>query len=138
MQMEKTTRELEYKHNINGLNLKIGLVFITVVLVADQITKFWIINLIPIGFNLELLPILSFFLVYNTGISFSMLSEVDKVFLISMSVCVIFIVAWFGFRNAKTILSSAAYGAILGGAIGNVLDRILHGAVIDFIFFHYV
>ncbi len=105
------------------------------VILADQITKMLIEaalipqEIVPVfpGFNL--------FLTYNKGVSFSFLSS-DYTWMpwalsaLALTIC-LFIVQWMRVEKSRLILTGLAL--ILGGAIGNVIDRIRFGAVVDFL-----
>ena len=135
--MKKNKRKLGFLNNRLSRNSKIGFFSALLALFLDQLTKFIVVTKIPFDHSIELLPILSFILVLNDGISFSLLSGVSKLILIPISLAVIVFIIWFAQKNTTSSVSTFGYGLIIGGAIGNVLDRILHGAVIDFVLFHY-
>ena len=110
-----------------------------IVFVADQVSK-WIMLLVvdlPAVGSIGVLPFFSFTLVYNKGISMGM--ALDQVLgrwgLVALMVA---ITVWlfFWLRKAKTLPEALAVGAIIGGSIGNIVDRLVHGAVVDFLHFH--
>ena len=81
---------------------------------------------------------LDFILVFNTGISYGLFSgggDFQKWILISLSILIIIFLLSF-IRNESTILSKLGISFIIGGALGNVLDRFTYGAVVDFISLH--
>ena len=81
---------------------------------------------------------LDFILVFNTGISYGLFSgggDFQKWILISLSILIIIFLLSF-IRNESSILSKLSISFIIGGALGNVLDRFTYGAVIDFISLH--
>jgi len=81
---------------------------------------------------------LDFILVFNTGISYGLFSgggDFQKWILISLSILIIIFLLSF-VRNESTILSKLGISFIIGGALGNVLDRFTYGAVVDFISLH--
>jgi signal peptidase II len=105
--------------------------------VLDQLSKHWIAqnltldgNPIPIfGHVLELLY------VQNTGVAFSMLSGNAVLFLfIAVAIGVIGWMYW-RMRENGSLLLKLSFGLILGGAVGNLIDRVTHGYVVDFIHF---
>ena len=111
-----------------------------VVLAADQASKYWVLHGLHLadGHILTLLPVLNFVLVWNRGITFGLLtsdSTTGKLILAAVALCVVAgLLTWlWRARRASTAL---AIGAIAGGAIGNVLDRLRYGAVVDFIQAH--
>ena len=81
---------------------------------------------------------LDFILVFNTGISYGLFSgggDFQKWILISLSILIIIFLLSL-IRNESTILSKLGISFIIGGALGNVLDRFIYGAVVDFISLH--
>ncbi|HVE20779.1 MAG TPA: signal peptidase II [Acidocella sp.] len=108
------------------------------VLVADQATKYWVLHGLHLqdGSRLAVLPVVNFVLVWNHGITFGMFAGAGaKVLLATIaSAVIIALCVWlWRSRNWPTVL---AIGAITGGAIGNVADRLRYGAVVDFIQAH--
>jgi signal peptidase II len=107
--------------------------------VLDQLTKYWIVQ----NFNLtETQPILSgvFHLTYvtNTGAAFSLLSgKVEWLRWLSLAVSLgLMALAWFG--GALNTFEQLGYGLILGGALGNGIDRFVAGSVVDFLDFRLI
>ena len=81
---------------------------------------------------------LDFILVFNTGISYGLFSgggDFQKWILISLSILIVIFLLSF-IRNESSILSKLSISFIIGGALGNVLDRFTYGAVVDFISLH--
>ena len=115
-----------------------GLYLAAFVLLADQLVKYWVLHGAHLldGHTLVLLPVLNFVLVWNHGITFGMFaSSGSKVLLATIATVVIlalFVWLWRSDNWVKTL----AIGAIAGGAIGNVADRLHYGAVVDFIQAH--
>jgi signal peptidase II len=118
----------------------ISLMAITIL--ADQLTKAWVLNSFRLYESREVIPDL-FNLVYvtNTGAAFSMLADVDSAwkhyfFLGIGGVAVIGLtIAWFRLRRENS-LYGVALALICGGAVGNLIDRIRFGSVVDFLDFH--
>jgi lipoprotein signal peptidase len=109
------------------------------VMVADQTSKAWILSVLPQQAHpLELLPVLDLTLTWNRGITFGLFNGQDTisaVLLVAVALAVVAaLVVWL--RRAESPLVAAAIGAIAGGAIGNVVDRVRFGAVVDFIHAH--
>lgn len=106
----------------------------TLVLVLDQASKALMLNILtPVG----VLPVTSFFnlhLVFNPGISFGLFPMPPWVW-ISLSLVVSGIVLWLALKEPLPLRYYALL-AILGGAIGNIIDRLRHGAVVDFLDLH--
>ncbi|WP_255722407.1 signal peptidase II [Ectothiorhodospira lacustris] len=111
------------------------------VIVLDQITKriaeYQLVQFAP----MEILPFLNFTLVYNQGAAFSFLSDAggwQRWFFTLLAIGVSIILVWWMAKLQREEAGTAAgLALIVGGAIGNVIDRIWHGHVIDFIDMHY-
>ena len=113
-----------------------GLAVIVGVTVLDQLTKLAADALIPLGGQIRLLPILSLYRVDNTGIALSFLTDSGVVPIVLMlAVMTVVIVMW---RRAEDggRLAAIGFALILGGAVGNLIDRVRLGHVIDFLFLH--
>ena len=128
--------------------LRTGLLLAAAVFVADQIAKYIILG--PLGFSpagclengvgcgfIEVSPILDLSMVWNRGVSFGMLradSGFGRWALVALSFAISGVFIWW-LRTAIRRLTGAALGLIIGGALGNVVDRIRFGAVVDFLDF---
>ncbi len=117
----------------------LGLSVALVVLAADQISKFWVLHEL-LG-EQSVIVYASFFNVvraWNTGVSFSMFNNYGNLGAILLSVIALVIVAFllYWLKGEKDRLAQTALGFIIGGAIGNVFDRVRLGAVFDFLDFH--
>jgi signal peptidase II len=105
----------------------------------DQVTKYWVVRNFSLGQTLPLLPgIFHFTYVTNTGAAFSMLSgRVEWLRWLSLGVSLV-LIAIASFVPLLTIWEQLGYGLILGGAIGNGIDRFFLGYVIDFLDFRLI
>lgn len=105
-----------------------------IVILVDQVTKQWVWGYFHIGYNVDVIPdLLRITLVRNSGAAFG-LFESGRVFFIITSFIAIGFILYLGFRLPKTErFKRLLLGLILGGAVGNLIDRIYNGAVIDFI-----
>ncbi len=117
-----------------------GLVAGVVVFLADQASKSWVLHgldLPRLG-SVAVLPMLSFTLVWNQGITFGLLQAGGGVGSVVLAAVALAVVVGLGLwlRRAETRLVATAIGAIGGGALGNVADRFRYGAVVDFIHAH--
>ena len=118
----------------------LGAVAALVVLVADQVSKWWVVDVLhlPQVGQIVLLPVLNFTMVWNRGVTFGLLTSFgDSSYLLLAAVAlavVIALVVWL--RRAESRLVAISLGAIVGGALANVIDRLRFGAVIDFIHAH--
>ena len=120
--------------------LRAGILAALVTLVADQASKLWLLN----GFDLarrgvvKVAPFFDLVLAWNIGISFGWLqNDGQAAQLALMAVKVIAVIAlaiWMA--RSQTRLATVALGLIIGGAIGNGIDRLAYGAVVDFALFH--
>jgi len=120
--------------NINFLITSLSIFFI------DFLSKYFLLNF----FNIEnkgkifVAPFMDFVLVHNPGISFGLFrsgGEIQRAILIILSLLIIFyLIYWI--RNSNSNLISYGICLIIGGALGNMVDRILYGKVIDFISLH--
>lgn len=107
-----------------------------IVLVLDQAFKFLVIHFMNLYQKIVLIPyFFSLFYVKNTGAAFSIL-ENNTLFLIAISICFL-IGMYFYIRKERDFsnLFSWALGILLGGVFGNLCDRIIHHAVIDYLLF---
>ncbi len=115
-----------------------GFIIAAFVLAADQGSKYAVLHSLPLldGKLLVILPVLNAVLVWNHGITFGMFAgAASKVFLATgASLVVLALFAWLW--RTQNWLVTIAVGGIAGGAIGNVLDRLRFGAVVDFIQVH--
>ena len=120
-----------------------GLLFLWVtvlVFLIDRFAKNWVMmHLLP-GESLRVLPVFNLTLAYNTGAAFSFLSSASgwqNIFLGGLALCAtIFILVWLYKLPFQKYWMNTALCLVLGGALGNVWDRILYGYVIDFFDFH--
>ncbi len=116
------------------------LILAVVVGVLDQVTKQLVLAKLYHG---EVIPVTSFFdlvLVFNTGAAFSFLAEHGGWQRWFFTVLALGISAWLlalMHHHRHERLLPAAFALIIGGALGNVYDRLVHGAVVDFLHFHY-
>ena len=110
------------------------------VLVVDQLTKWWIVEVVDLReqLSIALLPFLSLTWVENRGVSMGMLqanSETGRWILIALTGLIAAVVAiWI--RREKHWPEALALGLVLGGALGNIIDRIRFGYVVDFVHLH--
>lgn len=117
----------------------LGLSVAALVLIVDQVSKYFVLNHV-LEDRLMIIYTSYFNLVkaWNTGVSFSMFNDkgVAGVVMLSLLAVVIvtFLVLWL--KNEQSKVLQVALGFIIGGAIGNVIDRIRLGAVFDFLDFH--
>lgn len=110
------------------------------VVIIDQLSKYWVIMHCQPDEPVKILPFLNFTLAYNRGAAFSFLTNADgwQVWFFSVIAIVISIAiyVWLTHLNEEEKLLSCGLSLVLGGAVGNLIDRIVHGVVTDFIDFH--
>ncbi len=118
--------------------LRFGLVIGAAVAVIDQLVKWWIVDWLaePPGF-VEVLPFFNLVMVWNRGVSFGLLGDAGLAPYLMAGIAglvVIGLVVWLA-RVAQRLLAGSI-GLIIGGALGNIVDRLRFGAVADFVDLH--
>lgn len=111
------------------------------VIVADQLTKHYFVSALELYERIQLLPVFDFTLAYNTGAAFSFLSDASgwqrwffSFVALAVSVMLFF---WLRSLNRSDRWLAIALALVLGGALGNLYDRVVLGHVVDFILVHY-
>ena len=120
--------------------LTIALAVAAVLVIADQWTKLAISSQMRYGQSIEITSFFNLVLVYNKGAAFSFLSNAggwQRVFFIGITSAAIIVLTWLIAKHHEEKLFRWGLTLILGGAIGNLIDRIAYGHVIDFLDFHY-
>jgi signal peptidase II len=118
------------------------LVVSVLVIVLDQITKAWVLSSLP---EYTAVPVIegfwNWYRTYNTGAAFSFLSDAggwQKYFFVVLAVAISGLLGWWLARTPRRDWKSALpYALVIGGALGNVIDRMIHGHVVDFIQWHW-
>ena len=120
--------------------LRAGLIAAVITLIADQASKFWLVHVFDLAHRdpVRLTPFFDLVLAWNIGISFGWFqndSALAQFALMAVkAVAVIALAIWMA--RSRTLLATIALGMIIGGAVGNAIDRIAYGAVVDFALFH--
>lgn len=121
--------------------LRVGLALATAVLVFDQVTKLWAERALTLYAPVEITSFFNLTLVYNPGAAFSFLSSAggwQRWFLSAIAFGVgVILVVWLSRVPRQAWLSVTSLGLVLGGAFGNLIDRLRIGRVIDFVDLHY-
>ena len=110
-----------------------------VVVLLDQVTKITMSKLLLYGQSETITTYFNLVMVYNKGAAFSFLSDQpgwQRYFFTGVSVIASVFILWMLKRNPDQRLFCWALALILGGAIGNLIDRVAYGHVIDFLDFH--
>ena len=114
-----------------------------VVFILDMLTKQWVMNSMEYGWEnrIEILPFFNLLYVHNHGAAFSFLSDAggwQRWFFTAIAIGVSgLLMFWMRQASASQKLLNSAYALIVGGALGNLWDRLMHGYVIDFLDFYY-
>jgi len=114
-----------------------GLAIVVAVVVIDQVSKAIAESGLTLGETIEVLPILTLYRVHNTGIAFSFLAGLGPSVLIGVTIAVsaIVVIFWARAKDGGPI-AAAGFAFILGGALGNLIDRLRFGYVVDFLLLH--
>lgn len=121
----------------SGMAQWLGLALI--LLLADQFTKVLILGYYHLGESTSVTSFFNIVRVHNSGAAFSFLAGASgwqRWFFVAVGVLAVGLIVWLLRAHAGQRLFSLALACILGGAVGNVIDRLLHGHVIDFLDFH--
>ena len=126
--------------NAAGSNLLPWLGLALLIILADQITKTLIIGSFELGDSRTITSFFNLVRVHNPGAAFSFLADASgwqRWFFVGLGLVATVVIVWMLKNHGGQRLFSLALALILGGALGNVIDRLLHGHVIDFLQFHW-
>lgn len=110
------------------------------VIVLDHLTKWWVSTSLDYQEFIQVLPFFSLVRVHNTGAAFSFLADAggwQRWFFIAIGVIATVIIVRLLTRHAHEPRLALPLAMVLGGALGNVIDRAVLGYVVDFLYFHY-
>jgi len=108
-----------------------------IAIVADQCVKYVVERMLPLQEMVEVLPFLALYRTYNTGVAFSLFASVGDLGLIAVSAAVILFVLYLASRTERgNWIARLGFALIIGGALGNIIDRAVFGHVVDYILFH--
>jgi len=116
------------------------LVLAVLLVVLDQITKYIAVKAIEPATTIPLLPFLSLVLTYNTGAAFSFLADASgwqRWFFVLIAVAASVLLVWMLNKNRRDVFLCIGLTLILGGALGNLVDRVLVGKVVDFVLLYW-
>lgn len=121
--------------------VRAGILAAVVTLVADQASKWWLLHVFDIAAHHGVVRVTPFFdlvLAWNIGISFGWFQSDNPTAQIALmvvkGVAVVALGIWMA--RSRALMATVALGLIIGGAIGNAIDRFAYGAVVDFALFH--
>jgi len=126
--------------HLRGALSRFGIAFAAAILIADQATKFIVLQVMDLspGVAIPVTRFLDLSLTYNRGISYGLWpqdSDLGRYVLIAISFAAAgFFVIWLGRTGSRLV--AVALGLLIGGALGNAVDRVIHGAVVDFVSLH--
>jgi signal peptidase II len=121
-------------------HLRPGIIAAVAVLALDQASKLWLLFVFDIARRgaVQVTPFFDLVLAWNVGISFGWFQSESPaaqiILMVIKAVAVIVLAIWMA--RSRTLLATVALGLIIGGAIGNAIDRFAYGAVVDFALFH--
>ena len=109
------------------------------VVILDQLTKYIVQSTFTLHESIQVTPFFNLVFVFNRGAAFSFLSDADgwqRMLFIALALAASVWIVWLLRKHPTQTLFCLALSLILGGAIGNVVDRLIYGAVIDFLDVH--
>src|ERR1700748_1690702 len=120
--------------------LRSGVIAAAITLILDQASKLWLLRVFDLAERgaVKVTPFFDLVLAWNIGISFGWFQSdsppAQIALMVVKAVAVIVLAIWM--VRSRTLLATLALGLIIGGAIGNAIDRFAYGAVVDFALFH--
>ena len=117
------------------------IIFLTFLVIADQLSKYFVVKKLSIGESFNIFSFLDLYLILNTGIAFSFFDDggvYGRWILVTLVLLVCVYLTYILFTEKLRKYESVALLMILSGGIGNLIDRTLSGHVIDFIHFYYL
>jgi signal peptidase II len=123
-----------------GPHTRLGLIAAAIACALDQAVKLWLLFAFDLANRgiVHLTPFLDIVLTWNTGISYGWFpqdSDFGRFVLLALKTGAV-VVLWVWLARAELRLTALSLGLIIGGAFGNAIDRLAHGAVMDFVLFH--
>jgi signal peptidase II len=121
-------------------HLRPGIIAAIVVLALDQASKLWLLFVFDIAHRgvVKVTPFFDLWLAWNVGISFGWFQNDSQIaqtaLIVIKAVAVIVLAIWMA--RSRTPIATLGLGLIIGGAVGNGIDRFAYGAVVDFVLFH--
>src|SRR5690606_2873066 len=119
----------------NGIALLALIVAASIIL--DQLIKIWVEASMPLYSKIDILPFLAHLHAQNTGIAFSFLSGMDGMWLGVIAIVIVIFISILAVRTEPSQLyAKIGFALIIGGAVGNLIDRFVRGYVVDYVYFH--
>lgn len=128
------------RHGVRHRGFWLWIILAVVIIALDQYTKSFFSQHLFYAERWPVLPFFDFVLLHNPGAAFSFLAGADgwqRWFFSAIALIATFLIVYWLQRQPDKKLFCLALSLILGGALGNVIDRLLHGYVIDFLLFHW-
>lgn len=119
--------------------LALWLLAAAVVALLDQLTKQLVLRALQPADSIVVAPFVNLVLWFNRGAAFSFLADGEgwqRLFLIGVALVAVVVIVWLLARHRTELLFCTGLMLVLGGAVGNLWDRVLHGHVIDFVLLH--
>lgn len=117
-----------------------SLMLAAILIILDQVSKAVFVQMLNYGERLNILPVFDFTLLYNTGAAFSFLADGaggQRWFFSAIALIAAIVIVRLLYTHTGNTLFCAALSCILGGALGNAIDRLAHGHVVDFLLFYW-
>ncbi|WP_370675326.1 signal peptidase II [Pleomorphomonas sp. PLEO] len=119
-----------------------ALAVVLMTLAVDQGSKYWVLNhtSLPDGDRISVLPVFDLVLTWNMGISYGLFQQQEALgrwLLISLTAFATILLAAWLWRSRDRLVAGLALALIIGGALGNLIDRVVFGGVVDFLYLHY-
>lgn len=114
-----------------------AVIVIIIAVLLDQAIKIAVENYLPMEEPVHLLPVLALYRTYNLGVAFSLLSGMEREWIIGMRLVIVAFVIWLWRRTPKDRpFAHIGFALIIAGAIGNLIDGLIYGHVVDYVLFH--
>lgn len=114
-----------------------GVMLAALVIATDQVIKNWVETSLPFQDPVPVLPFLALFRTWNEGIAFSWLSFMDDRSLVAFTLLITLFVMWLWKNTPRgRWLAQVGFALVIGGAIGNLVDRVFLGHVVDYVLFY--
>jgi signal peptidase II len=135
-----TMSALSYRSMLWGPRTGFGLAVALVTALIDQASKLWLLFVVELADRgvVTLTPFLDLILTWNTGISYGLFRQEGPLGQWALLVlkAIAAVLLWIWLTRASSRLTALSLGLIIGGAVGNAIDRLAYGAVADFVLFH--